>query len=106
MNGARTSARFALPLLLLATGCARAAVTAPVAPGRLDFVHVADSIVSSPPLHRAHIGIQVYEPATRRVLYEHNAERHFVPASNEKLWPTTTALQLLGPDFRYRTPVL
>jgi D-alanyl-D-alanine carboxypeptidase/D-alanyl-D-alanine-endopeptidase (penicillin-binding protein 4) len=98
--------RVALVLALLTPACARVGGTSPVAPARLDFVRVADSIVSSPPLHRAHIGVLVYEPATRRVLYQHNAERHFVPASNEKLWATTTALQELGPDFRYRTPVL
>jgi D-alanyl-D-alanine carboxypeptidase/D-alanyl-D-alanine-endopeptidase (penicillin-binding protein 4) len=100
---------FGLLALSLAAACAPAATApAPAGPAQLqrDFVRTADSIVSTPPLHRAHIGILVYEPATRRVLYSHNAERHFVPASNEKLWPTTTALHELGPDYRYRTPVL
>ena len=93
-------------LLLAAGGCARSAPLEPITPAPLDFVRLADSVVSSPPLHRAHIGIEVYDPATKRILYQHNAERHFVPASNQKLWPTTTALQVLGPDFRYRTPIL
>jgi serine-type D-Ala-D-Ala carboxypeptidase/endopeptidase (penicillin-binding protein 4) len=70
------------------------------------FAHVADSIIESPPLNRAHLGIMVYDPVARRVLYEHNADRRFVPASNQKYWPTATALHALGPDYRYRTPVL
>ena len=96
----------AILLLLSAGGCVRAATAGRVPPPTLDFVRIADSIVASPPLHRGHIGIEVYEPATRRVLYQHNAEKRFVPASNQKLWPTTTALHELGPDFRYRTPIL
>ncbi|HKJ03513.1 MAG TPA: D-alanyl-D-alanine carboxypeptidase/D-alanyl-D-alanine-endopeptidase [Longimicrobiales bacterium] len=69
-------------------------------------MRTADSILVTPPLDRGHIGIEVYDPATGRILYGHDNERRFVPASNQKLWPTTTALHELGPDFRYRTPVL
>ena len=97
------------PLLLavavIASACATAG-TGRVSPRNFDFARIADSIVNSPPLHRAHIGIEVFDPATGKILYEHNGERRFVPASNEKLWGTTTALQVLGPDFRYRTPIL
>src|SRR5688572_17767092 len=97
----------ALPLLALASACsARTATTSTTQPDNFDFARVADSIVNTPPLHRAHLGIEVYDPATRKVLYAHNSERRFVPASNQKLWPTTTALHELGPDFRYRTSIL
>lgn len=92
--------------LPLAAACGGPGPVEPISPAPLDFVRVADSIVAMPPLHRGHIGIEVYDPATKRVLYQHNGERHFVPASNQKLWPTTTALHVLGPDFRYRTPIL
>jgi D-alanyl-D-alanine carboxypeptidase/D-alanyl-D-alanine-endopeptidase (penicillin-binding protein 4) len=95
-----------LVLLVLASACATRSAATRVDPPTLDFVRIADSVVATPPLHRAHIGIEVYDPATRRILYQHNAERHFIPASNQKLWPTSTALHELGPDFRYRTPVL
>ncbi|NJD20521.1 MAG: D-alanyl-D-alanine carboxypeptidase/D-alanyl-D-alanine-endopeptidase [Gemmatimonadetes bacterium] len=96
----------AVLLVLASAACARSAPLAPVAPAAPDFARLADSIVSTPPLHRAHIGIEVYAPVAKRVLYRHNADRHFVPASNQKYWPTTTALHVLGPDWRYRTPVL
>ena len=99
----------AVALVLASAACARSAPLQPPAPpppAAPDFARLADSIVSTPPLHRAHIGIEVYDPAARRVLFRHNADRHFVPASNQKYWPTSTALHALGPDWRYRTPVL
>src|SRR5688500_7278977 len=96
--------------LLLVTAATSACATAGGATrGRssdFDFARLADSIISTAPLDRAHIGIEVFDPATGRILYKHNNERHFVPASNQKLWPTSTALQELGPDWRYRTPIL
>ena len=96
----------ALTLLLASAACAGSAPMQPPAPAPPDFARLADSIVATPPLHRAHIGIEVYDPATKRILYRHNSDRHFVPASNQKYWPTTTALHALGADWRYRTPVL
>jgi serine-type D-Ala-D-Ala carboxypeptidase/endopeptidase (penicillin-binding protein 4) len=93
-------------LLLAIAGCARTAAPVAPQPRPFDFAHIADSIIASPPLDRAHLGIMVYDPATRRVLYEHNADRRFVPASNQKYWPTATALHELGAEYRYRTRVL
>lgn len=95
-----------LLIALGVAGCARNPAPAPVQPQRFDFARVADSVVATPPLQRAHLGIMVYDPATRRVLYDHNAQRRFVPASNQKFWPTATALHELGVDFRYRTPLI
>ncbi|MBX6366213.1 MAG: D-alanyl-D-alanine carboxypeptidase/D-alanyl-D-alanine-endopeptidase, partial [Gemmatimonadetes bacterium] len=62
-----------------------------------------DSIVSAAPLDRTHWGIAVYDPAADRFIYELNARKHFIPASNTKLVATTAAMALLGPDYRYRT---
>ena len=92
-------------VLVLSTACATAGATGRRADG-FDFARVADSIINTAPLDRAHIGIEVFDPATGRTLYRHNSERRFVPASNQKLWPTSTALHELGPDWRYRTPLL
>lgn len=93
-------------LLFVVTACGGPPPAGPPAPAPVDFVRFADSVLAGPPLHRAHMGVEIYDPVAKRVLYAHNAERHFVPASNQKYWPTTTALQVLGPDYRYRTPVL
>lgn len=96
------------PLLLAlgAAACAPGTPPAAVQPHAFDFARLADSILSTAPLDRGHIGILVYDPATGRTLYEHNSERRFVPASNQKLWVTAAALHELGADYRYRTPVL
>jgi serine-type D-Ala-D-Ala carboxypeptidase/endopeptidase (penicillin-binding protein 4) len=46
------------------------------------------------------------DATTGTVLYAHNATRPIVPASNEKLPVAWTALNLLGPSYRFRTDVL
>src|SRR5688500_20047192 len=99
-------AAVALAVAASASACATAGNAAARRASGFDFARLADSIVNTPPLDRAHIGIEVFDPATGRILYQHNAERRFVPASNQKLWPTATALHELGPDWRYRTPIL
>jgi D-alanyl-D-alanine carboxypeptidase/D-alanyl-D-alanine-endopeptidase (penicillin-binding protein 4) len=40
------------------------------------------------------------------VLYEKNAEKEFVPASNMKLVTASVALEALGPEYRWRTSFL
>ena len=48
-------------------------------------------------------GLLVADAKTGEVLFEQNADRYFVPASNMKLFTTALALARLGPDFRFRT---
>jgi D-alanyl-D-alanine carboxypeptidase/D-alanyl-D-alanine-endopeptidase (penicillin-binding protein 4) len=77
-------------------------VTAPLpTPGTL--AAVIDSITASAPLDRTHWGVEVYDPAARRMLYRLNPDQHFIPASNTKLVVTAVALGVLGADYRYRT---
>ncbi|MHB8636657.1 MAG: D-alanyl-D-alanine carboxypeptidase/D-alanyl-D-alanine endopeptidase [Fimbriimonadaceae bacterium] len=58
-----------------------------------------DAIVASPALAGASVGILVTE-TDGRVLYEHEANRRLLPASNEKLLTCAFALSQLGPGFR------
>jgi D-alanyl-D-alanine carboxypeptidase/D-alanyl-D-alanine-endopeptidase (penicillin-binding protein 4) len=51
-------------------------------------------------------GIFVMSLQDGRVLYARDADRSFIPASNMKLFTTAAALDLLGPDHRWRTSVL
>jgi len=48
-------------------------------------------------------GILIADANSGQVLFEQNADRYFVPASNMKLFTTALALATLGPDYRFRT---
>lgn len=48
-------------------------------------------------------GISVYDLDRDSLLYSRNAERGFLPASNQKLFTTAAALDLLGRSYRYET---
>ncbi|GAC1390339.1 MAG: D-alanyl-D-alanine carboxypeptidase/D-alanyl-D-alanine-endopeptidase [Vulcanimicrobiaceae bacterium] len=54
---------------------------------------------------RASFGIEIYDLDHGTVLYEHNAHKLFKAASTTKLVTEGTTLALLGPDFRFHTPV-
>lgn len=58
------------------------------------------------PLRRGITGLYVADARTGEPLFSVNAEDPLNPASNVKLVATATALELLGPDFRYPTRVL
>jgi D-alanyl-D-alanine carboxypeptidase/D-alanyl-D-alanine-endopeptidase (penicillin-binding protein 4) len=60
----------------------------------------------SPVTRTAFWGIQVTELSTGKTLYQLNANRFFVPASNTKLFSTSLALTRLGPDFTFQTRVM
>lgn len=90
----------AVPLL---SACA---TTPPARAGAPSLREVVDSVVRVPPLERTHWGIEVFDAERRRPLLRLNAESHFIPASNQKLLVTATALSELGPEWRYRTPLL
>lgn len=55
---------------------------------------------------RGVIGMQVVHLESGKILFEHAADRHFVPASVTKLFTTALGLSRLGPDHRYQTTVL
>ena len=51
-----------------------------------------------------HIGFTLYDPQQGKVLYDHQGDRYFIPASNTKIFTLYASLQLLGdsiPAFRY-----
>jgi D-alanyl-D-alanine carboxypeptidase/D-alanyl-D-alanine-endopeptidase (penicillin-binding protein 4) len=55
---------------------------------------------------RSFIGIHVVQLKSHRVLYERNADRFFLPASNMKLFTTALALEQLGVDHRFITRLI
>ena len=48
-------------------------------------------------------GLLIADAKTGEVLFEQNADRYFVPASNMKLFTTALALATLGREYRFRT---
>src|SRR2546425_13059391 len=59
-------------------------------------------LIDVPPFDRATWGVYAVDDRGR-VLYQRNADRLFVPASNTKLVVTAAALALLPADYRVRT---
>ena len=55
---------------------------------------------------RAFWGIKIVELESGRTVYEHNADKLFVPASNAKLFSTALGLVKLGPRHTYITSVV
>jgi len=64
-----------------------------------------DRILADQRLAGGQVGLEVRDAATGDVLYEHNAENRLLPASNGKLFTSTAAMDVLGPDYRFTTSV-
>src|SRR5512135_3902046 len=87
---------------LLLAGCSSHAPPATPTP-RMAFAVTADSILNIAQ-RQTQWGIEIWDQGRNQSLYSHDSDRHFIPASNTKLVVTTTAMGLLGPDWRYQTP--
>lgn len=82
------------------------AAAEPVVSSRTQVVRAIDSLVRDVRFANAHWGVLVVHPERGDTLYAYNADKLFVPASNQKLVTGAVALAQLGPDFRTRTAVL
>ena len=91
---------------LLLAGCAARGALPPLAPQVAALAAEIDSALAVPAFARASWGVAIQSLDNGQVLYRRDAERLFLPASNLKLLTAAAALLRLGPDFRYRTPVL
>ncbi len=93
----RSSKGLVLILGLLLGSCAPRA-TVPTAPQ-------VEGLVQAHGLAQAWIGLDLRDDQGRSLL-RWNAEKLFVPASNQKVLTAVAALEVLGPDFRFVTLVL
>jgi D-alanyl-D-alanine carboxypeptidase/D-alanyl-D-alanine-endopeptidase (penicillin-binding protein 4) len=64
-----------------------------------------EKILARPECKHALFGIEFYSLDSKKVLYSLNSDKLFLPASTTKLMTEGTALNLLGPDFRFHTRV-
>jgi len=63
-------------------------------------------MLAAPDTRHARWGVLIVDPERGDTLYSHDAGKLFVPASNMKLVTAAVALEALGPDYRYPTPIL
>lgn len=94
---ARLQRAVLLLFLLLAAGLNAGIAEPPALADRIE------QIIAGQEAEQAIWGIYVQDIASGRVLYSQNAEKVLMPASNQKLLTTATALDALGSDYRYQT---
>src|SRR5271154_2915783 len=63
------------------------------------------AVTSRPEFKHSHFGIEFLSLDDGSVVYAQNLDKFFVPASTTKLLTEGTALELLGPDYRFHTRV-
>jgi serine-type D-Ala-D-Ala carboxypeptidase/endopeptidase (penicillin-binding protein 4) len=61
------------------------------------------AIINRPQWAKSHWGIAIETIHTKRILYQLNSDRYFIPASNTKLLSSAAVLSNLGADFRVET---
>src|SRR5437867_7262467 len=102
----------AVRLLQLVTLCsstlaAQAVPTSapPAIPPAAALAERIQQVVSRPEYRRSSFGVEFYDLDSNRLMFTLNADKLFVPASTTKLVTEGTALELLGPDYRFYTRI-
>jgi D-alanyl-D-alanine carboxypeptidase/D-alanyl-D-alanine-endopeptidase (penicillin-binding protein 4) len=61
--------------------------------------------LASTELRRGSVGVKIVSLDTNKVIFEENAEKYFMPASNMKSYTVAAAMEKLSPDFKFVTSV-
>jgi D-alanyl-D-alanine carboxypeptidase/D-alanyl-D-alanine-endopeptidase (penicillin-binding protein 4) len=67
------------------------------------FASRAEDLLGAGPSGKGEWGLLIVDAQTGETLYQQNADRYFVPASNMKLFTTALALAKLGPEYKFHT---
>jgi D-alanyl-D-alanine carboxypeptidase/D-alanyl-D-alanine-endopeptidase (penicillin-binding protein 4) len=93
----RTVCAFALSLIVIA------GVGRPECSTAQPLQSQIESLLDDRRAENAFWGVSIYDLARDSLLYSRNGRRGFLPASNQKLFTTAAALDLLGTTHRYET---
>lgn len=74
-----------------------------VDPATRKFAERAAALLECEPASKGEWGLLIVDAKTGQTLFEMDADKYFVPASNMKLFTTALALAKLGPDYRFHT---
>lgn len=77
----------------------------PAGPSISDLQARLRQSLSKPEVLRGSIGVKITSLATGKVIFENDAEKYFMPASNMKNFTVAAALERLGPDHRFVTSI-
>lgn len=64
-----------------------------------------DDLLDREGIENAFVGIEVLDLSNGTVLFSQNGTKNFIPASNQKIFTTAVALDLLGPEFVFETSI-
>lgn len=103
---AARAAALGLAALLLWTAQGLAGTPAGAGPSDTGLKGAVDEILTDPRLDGAAAGVVVADAATGATLYRRDGDDRLVPASNTKIPTSAAAMEVLGPDHRFRTEVL
>ncbi|MCK4408916.1 MAG: D-alanyl-D-alanine carboxypeptidase/D-alanyl-D-alanine-endopeptidase, partial [Candidatus Eisenbacteria sp.] len=103
MNTIARRLRCSIAFVALAVVAVLFSPTAAADYAALDWV--VDSALAQPHLRGAEVAIVLESLASGEVLYERDADRPLIPASNMKVVTGAAALSVLGPDYRFETTV-
>lgn len=70
-----------------------------------DLLFRIRSALARPELQRGQIGVKIVSLDTNKVIFEQNAEKYFMPASNMKSFTVAAAMERLSPNYRFVTSV-
>jgi len=95
--------RFLIPLLLIFFLFALFASSQVAQSANDKYATSVAPLLNQNPSKNGKLGVVVKSLTTGETIYEHNPDKMYIPASNEKIITSVSALSLLGKDYRFKT---